>query len=595
MKSLTALQSEHAKVREHVEALALQKEIEAMQSAIGMFTMSGLLQEGILRPGDPILTQSQIQKEIGFGTGGGYYSSLPDDYYLGRCRPFYENEGQHQQIRGIGRLLAGSDEMAACVLRNLRNYTIGEGYKVTVSPRKGKGGEAYAPIVQEFVDEFLEQTQLTNEGESDALLSTVIDGDYLVWLKPRGGEVPTIQFVGGEHITEPANPRRVENYEGLPELCWSFGVATDHVDYTQVAGYFCDWYGKGEVWDFIPATDAVFIKRNVPRVCKRGISDFYIPFRSIERGGKLMSNIADQAAIQASIAYIKSAASGATQSDLESSLRNKLLNAPVNVTRFDGSTAQVTGESILGGRIVNTAGTEFKYGPMGTPQGPLFVDIYQAIARRVGTRWCFPEFMITGDASNNNRASSETAESPMIQSIVMEQGFLADKEQELVWKAVAMAAKHGRFGGAQFDELYATLSIIAEAPDPVSRDPLKQEQVFNSQQAAGILSKKTRAAKSNLDFEDEIANGAMEAPSGLLDLDPASGSFVSQGAKGTGQQGQVPGLAQKVFEDYQRQQAAYVEALEEQSNYEESLGKLRQSMKSLKGAAAKVAMEGIQK
>lgn len=540
---------------EQVESLVLQKEIDSMQSALGIHTMNGLVREGIMRPGDPILTQQQIQREIGFGNSGGYYSSLPDDYYLGRYRPFYENEGQHQQIRGIGRMLAGSDEMASCVLRNLRNYTVGEGYKVTVSAKKGLGGEAMVSDVQAFVDEFLDQSQITNEGESDALISGVIDGDYLLWLKDCGDKAPRLRFVGGEHITEPADPRAVENYEGLPELCWSFGVGSDHNDYEAVAGYFCDWYGKGQTWDFIKSSDSVFIKRNVPRVCKRGVSDFYIPFRSIDRAAKLMNNIADQAAIQASIAYIKKAAKGATQGDLEQSLRNKLLNAPVNVTRFDGTSASVTGESVLGGRIINTAGMDFDYGPMGSPQGPLFVTIYQAIARRVGTRWCFPEYMVTGDASNNNRASSETAESPMIQSIVQEQGLLGDKLQELVWKAVAMSAKHGRFAGMEFEELYRILEIKAEAPDPISRDPVKQEQVFDSQQKAGILSPKTRAAKSNLDYEQEILDGAKAAPD---PLQPVLGTF----GQGYGGQPQQTDPSSGLPPEMQTQVAAVSAALE---------------------------------
>lgn len=524
MSNLALLKEENDSLYEQAMETLLARENAAIRSALGIDTRETLLLEGTIRAGDPILTPGQIARETGWGNPGvGPYLSLADDYFEGRCRPFYENETDVQEIRGLGRFLAGADEMAACIIKNLRNYTIGGGAKVTVNAIKGKGGESLVPAVQEFVDEFLADNNFTNHGESRMFISSIVDGEHLVWLRDCGHRAPRVQFVGGEQITEPSDVRGVEDYIGMPGLCWKFGVATDHCDYEKIHGCFVDWYGQGSQWDFIDEKTSVLLKRNVT-VSKRGISDFYIPFYSIDRGGRLMSSIGKGAIVQASIAGIKKAAQGTPQSALDNALRNRMaggMSSTVQVTTSGGSTAEVTGDTVLGGRVINTT-ADYLHGPMGTPQGPIYVEIYQAIARRVGARWCMPEYMVSGDASNNNRASAEVAESPAMKCFEAEQAWLARHEDELIWKAIGMAARHGRFGGTQAEEMWPLLELNIEFPDPSTRDPLIQEQVFDLQQAAGILSAKTRAAKSELDYDEELANGAKEktAPG----FDPVTGA-----------------------------------------------------------------------
>ncbi len=509
---LAELQAEHDALLQEAETLVLARANETLRSVLRSDTHNTLLMEGTIRAGDPILTPAQISREVGWGASSvGPYLSLADDYYQGRCRPFYESEGDLQEIRGLGRYLAGADEMAACVLKNLRNYVVGGGAKVTVNAIRGKGGESLAPAVQEFVDEFIADNQLTNHGESRIFLSSVIDGEHLVWLRECGHHAPRIQFVGGEQITEPGDIRGVEDYIGMPGLCWKFGVATDHCDYEKIHGCFVDWYGQHKDWDFIGEECSVLLKRNVT-VSKRGISDFYIPFYNIDRAGRLNSSIVKGAIVQASIAGIKKAAQGTPQTALDSALRNRLssgMSSTVQVSTSGGSTAEVTGDTVLGGRVINTT-ADYLHGPMGTPQGPVYVEVYQAVARRVGSRWCMPEYMVSGDASNNNRASAEVAESPAMKAFEAEQAWLAKYEDELIWKAIGIAARNGRFGGMQAKEMWPLLELNIEFPDPATRDPLVQEQVFDAQQSAGILSAKTRAAKSELDYDEEIANGAKE-------------------------------------------------------------------------------------
>jgi hypothetical protein len=102
----------------------------------------------------------------------------------------------------------------------------------------------------------------------------------------------------------------------------------------------------------------------------------------------------------------------------------------------------------------------------------------------------------------------------------------------LVWKAIAMVAKAGRFGGLTAADLYQRVVIEVTYPSVEIRDPAIAEQVFDSQQAAGVLSVKTRASKSGLDYEDELANGAkvkQENPlAGLMGGQPGFGGQQPQ-------------------------------------------------------------------
>lgn len=501
-----ALAAHRDELVETIESLAIVDEVKALESVLRMRTESQLSEAGW---NDQPISAAQIKSETGWSTPGaqGQYLSLADDYRDGQCLPLYQSERDLDEIRGIGRWFASTDETAAAITTNLRNYIIGKGFDVRIEA-KDKLDAPLAAEVQEFVEEFLDLNDWTDEGESEALLQTIVDGELLLRLRPNRGTPPVIELIGGEHLTQPNNPRDLEDYYGLGSVSWTFGVATPHGAPHMPQGYFVDWFGNGSDWEFIKWNEAVFVKRNTPRFAKRGVSDFAIPYRTMERGGKLFANTVLGATIQASIAGIRKAAKGTPASSLPQA--NNALRAPLNAVRADGRAVSVTGETFLGGKIINTA-SDWMHGPMGSPQGPTYIEIHQACLRRVGSRWAMPEYMISGDASNANYASTMVAESPFVQNTIKEQGRFAKVERKLIWRAIDMEAKRGRFGGYTADELYRRLTVAIEPPNPVSRNPLEEEGVYDKQQAAGVLSRKTRAAKAGLDYEQEIENGAAVA------------------------------------------------------------------------------------
>lgn len=511
----TATQEQRlTELRENLDRVRADQEIRLYESQLGMAAHV----EHMLETQDAFAYSDPTRRGLTApGSFDRFYGGRPDDYRGGKCWPLYETEMDLQELRSIGRWVSAWDETGIAVTTNLRNYTIGDGFMKEAKPRdKSSEAAQMTAEVQAFIDDFDDANDWLDEGESEAFLSAISDGEQLLWLKHRGTDAPRVRFVGGEFITEPANPAMIEDHFGLPSLCWKFGVATEHGNQSKVYGYFVQWdegsqdpNGESTNWDFIPASEAVFIKRNTPRPAKRGVGDFGVLWGTLDKGAKLFGNIVTGATGQASIMYIRKMLQQ-TPGDALAGFPASPLSGRGMAYNANGQPTSVPTERVPGGRIISTPG-DYMYGPMGSPQGPLFMGILDGIARRVGATKGMPEYMISGNASNANYSSTMVAESPFVQNTKKEQGRHGRRSRELLWKAVDMAARHGRFGGRTVQEIKRLVEISVEGPDPVSRDPVALETVRDKQQAAGVLSRKTRAQQSDLDFEEEVANGAKEA------------------------------------------------------------------------------------
>jgi len=521
----TESQAAHlAELQTQLDRAETEVAIRVLESRLGAASQFDRLIEGV----DGFAYSDPTRRELTApGFGDKFWGGRADDYEGGKCWPLYETEADLQELRSIGRWFAAWDETAISVLTNLCNYTIGDGFSTECQPRD-KSAEAvrWAAELQAFCDEFDDVNDWVDEGETEAFKSAVQDGEILLRLRDRGREAPRVRYIGGEHITQPGDPWQLEEHYGLPSLCWRYGVATEHGDASSVAGYFVDWYGRSTDWEFVPASEAVFLKRNTPRQAKRGVGDYAVVWRSLDRGAKLFDRTVLGATMQASIAYIKEAAAG-TPGDALGATLGALRSAAVG-RRPDGYPAAITTERHEGGKVITTTG-KYHAGPMGSPNGPAYLDIGQGVSRRVGSRWAMPEYMVSGDASNANYASTMVAESPFVQATKQEQGNHARRSRELRWKSVDMAAAHGRFGGLRAAELKRLVKINIVGPDPVSRDPAQDEAVLDRQQAAGVLSRRTRAQKSGLDYEEEVTNGAAVAvPPAIGGVAPAPGVTESR-------------------------------------------------------------------
>lgn len=502
-------------LREQHEQLSLKAEIANLEQALRAADLEAhrLIES---EWGDIVDRREYLYDTPGFGYArADGRISRPDDRKDGKFYPFFENEMDLANIRGIGRYLATATDTGVAVIENLTNYTIGTGFTYQVQPRDPdpKANRGLVGAVQACVDAFTGQL-----AEREVFGRSRTDGEYFAWIHEFQGE-PVLDVVEPEFVTQPRDIRTLEDYIGDYGLSWSFGVASLPNRPARVAGYFSQWYGSASDWEFIPPQEMIHLNLNTPTGVKRGLSDFYAVYLTLERAGKLLGNTLQGSAIQATIAYIKEHAPGATAASIQS-IANSKADQILTVNKPGGGTKQVRQRKFEPGTIIETgANTKYHAGPLGSVNGPQFVNIVQAAFRVAGARWAMPEYMISGDASNGNYASILTAGGPFDRATQARQGFYKTPFERAHWMALGIRCRRGqfaRFGIYTLDQLQAAVKINVTAPTVAVQDSEKEESIRERRKKAGVLSARTWADQVGLDYDAEVKNGAKEDATDVL-------------------------------------------------------------------------------
>jgi hypothetical protein len=444
------------------------------------------------------------------------WSSQAEDRHGGSWKPHLETEFDLWAMQGAARWLAGQDETAIGVLENLTSYVIATGfdYQLQAKPRYEVSGEFLA-AAQSVLDDWQEQ-ELWRRVEAEAFQRAVRDGEFFLTVKPKRDGRLSPRFIEPEHVREPLDTRGAAEFIGHEETTdWSWGIASDFLDMQDVRAYYIDPTGTGESYDIKPAHQVEHCKLNVDAGIKRGISDFYAAFKEIEQASKLANNTAEGAAIQACIAYIRKAMKGTSAGAIESAQSSSSWYRP-QVTDLEGTQRTMNYERFFPGRVVTTAGMDLMYGPMGTPAAAVFIQVLQMIMRRVGSRWSMPEYMVSGDASNANYASTLVAESPFVKSAERKQITFAEHYRSVIWRVLEMLPAMQRLldhFGLSMQEFKRFVQLVVQPPRVSVRNRLEETNIRSVLHDKGVLSTRTWSGMEELDFEAEQKNRAEEPQS----------------------------------------------------------------------------------
>jgi len=434
----------------------------------------------------------------------------PSDRRDGQFAPFFTSEHDLRAIWGLARRLAAADEIGAGLLDRLTDYTIGTGFTYRAEPR-GKQPAAnileMAAAVQEVVDDFLVCSGWEGDMERELFAASRRDGEFFLRLQPLPGHGCRALPIEPECVTEPGDPRAVEAHYGLAPQSWSFGIATDPRDTTLRSGYFLQHYGDPRDWEFVPESELIHCRVNVDRRIKRGLSDYYPAARKLEKAARLLGNTLEGSTIQAAIAFIREHAPGHTKSQIEA-----FQLAKADVTQSDPRYSGARSRRHFHPGTVLDVGPGMKYhaAPLGQTSGPVFLSVVQAALRVVGSRWGMPEYMISGDASNANFASTLVAGSPFVRATEARQSVYRRHFGEVMGRVVELAARQGRFlrwGITSRRELMRVVEIVVTPPQvAIAADAEAQERVREIRHRAGVLSARTWAAQVDLDYDQEERN-----------------------------------------------------------------------------------------
>lgn len=436
------------------------------------------------------------------------HRTLPRDREDGKYFPYYEREVDLAIMRATSRELEAYFPRVLSVLEMLGDYVFGEGFTYTVQAKpKVNAPEDLIVRAQTVIDEFNDHNDWTGVGDLENDRRARGDGESIIVLEENPSGPPDLEFVEPDYLTEPV--RKVELSDSLQvkgRHSWSFGVLTKHRKSRPIAYHFV-FDGVGRDWDVKDANHVVHTKRNVIRSAKRGVSDYFTNRKDIENEEKLRENTGVGAAVQAAIAFIRQHRQGTTPEGISSYLSGIATNSFSHTGR-DGSTQTRQVEQLRPGTVKDIPeGMEYQAGPLGTLRSPVFVEVAQFLLRALAGRWAFPEYMISGDASNANFSSTLVSESPFVKARERDQRFYKKHDSTMLWKVLRIAWAQGRLTDRwNWRDVVGMLEINIHAPEAASRDKLKIAQTNAVEFQNGILSRRTWATESGRDFDEETEN-----------------------------------------------------------------------------------------
>jgi len=453
----------------------------------------------------------------------------------GRNYPIYQTEQELNLLRAPARLLVATSGYAQGLLSGLTSYVIGSGYtyRVAKKTRESEAPDELVREVQRVVDDFLRRNQWyggEQPGMEEELFErSVEDGEFALVDTPNEDGTTDVRTAEPEQITAPPPGELEDDEDGL------FGVITPKDDVQNVLAYWVQWGDSPHDGERVPADRLTHFRRNVRRSMKRGITDFcFDTLDALSLAATLRTNLGDGAAQQAAIVMVRQHATGSA-SDIEA-----FNDGQAEFTKRDPltGTEQRYRKMRRGGHEDIPEGMQYVAGP-GAQNAPAHLSILQGLLRSAGVKWNAPEWLASGDASNNNYSSSLTAESPFVRTVTRRQRGYREAFRRPVWAA---AEHHVRTRGITaagrawtWEEVCREIDLLVEAPSPETRNRLTEAQQAQIDIPLGADSRQQYAQRQGRDFDQiEADNAAWEdkhgSPGGPL---PLPGDPDADGLPGT--------------------------------------------------------------
>lgn len=494
-----------AEASDYIEALD-----RAIQESAADYTDVGWHTAGIR--GDDSATYTGGQR------GARWYRATPSIYDRdeGRHYPYYTEEQDLDEMRAKARILGTFTAIATGAMQALSVYTMGGEWEYKFSGKKDAPQQPSKELLTELnaiLLATLDRNQWIGEFDCELHDESREAGDLVVAGYKAADGIVDFRRQDADQLRRPANEKRLNDWlDVAPKNSWTFGVHTiwdermRRVDHERAIGYHICFDDGGREWDYLPAWPQAhgdetlvdkfghLIKRNTPRKAKRGLTDYWPVQTDIERDAKLSGSLAIGATVLAGIPWFENHKKGTTRDQAEQSITGRNLSnysRAVAANRLSALGEARTVQYRQPGTVVKSSdGIERTMGPLGQVRQPIYIEVCQHLRRSIGLRWLMPEYMISGDASNANFASTLVSESPFVKAREADQRFYIAHFKAMIWKAIKVAFDHGRFAkfaNLGFAGIVALCDLQIQPPMVASRDKTAQLAELDQLWQAGLL------------------------------------------------------------------------------------------------------------
>ena len=473
--------------------------------------------------GDVVDRTQFLRDTPGWFWSGANKLSMPHNRKHGDFYPFFRTEQELQRIRGDAQYLSVWHPVATGLIDDLANYTVSTGYTYAMAHKPNSNlSDQVLMQCQEVVDEFnlrVDNEALECSFEREIFKRSVESGETFVGIQHMGDGYAELLYAEPEWIVEPKNVGPVQQHIGVEnDLNWKYGIATTPGRPSKVHGYSVMWNGEPERWEYRTPEDLIHIKLNTPPNVKRGLPDFYgVTNHVLEQQAGLMMKVGKGAAIQASIALIREHAPGTRGADVQRLIAGQK-DTTVDLPAIGGNMGagntvrQKKIRAYEEGTVLDVVGSKYHPGPMGTPQGPSFVEIGQALVRIAIAKWSYPEHMAGNAISGAGGARSAIVEmgTPFAKRTVTRQMMYGKQYKKILWQVLKLAFFHGRITARSFVDLQQMLEIKATPPDATQRNMAEAHMIGAGRHQARFWSMRTWRENSGIDHEIEEQRVAQE-------------------------------------------------------------------------------------
>jgi hypothetical protein len=450
----------------------------------------------------------------------------------GRNWPIYQTEQELALLRAPARMLLATNSYAQGLVEGLTSYVLGSGctYRITKASDKDDLPDDLIDAAQDVVDRILEHNQWFGGElpgiEEELFGRSIEDGEFILAHFPREDGMTDFRPQEPEQLTQPPGANFQE---------YGFGILTNRDDAQLPLMYYLQ-YGETPMQGEEHEPEYItHFRRNVRRAMKRGISDFcFDSYDALYSASRLRSNLGEAAAQQASLVGIRQWENG-SQDD---------------VSAFNDQDADFQESDPLTGNQMNVKfrkkgdwedipkGMNYVPGPIAQSQ-PIHLQVLDNILRAGGQKWQAPPWLMSGDLNAMNYATSLTAESPFVKTVLRRQPLYCNAFRRPIWFAFKhYVTTHGlrdRTGKVwRLEDIEHRIKLKVTAPSPETRNKLEEAQRAGVEIPLGVQSRQNYMQEQGRDVDQiEADNQAYQdkfgSPGQQLPI-PGEGSAQGGGA-----------------------------------------------------------------